>query len=653
MQDFSLLTEFDIHLFRAGKHFKLYEKLGSHLVEVGGVAGTYFAVWAPNALSVSATGSFNGWNANAHPLQARWDGSGIWEGFVPHAAKGDLYKYAIKAPNGRMMHKGDPFARRWETPPSTACMIWDTKHYAWKDEKWLAQRKEKANQPQPMSVYEVHIGSWRKGEGGRFLSYVELAEQLVAYVKELGFTHVEFMPVMEHPFYGSWGYQVTGYFAPSNRQGTPEEFMFLIDKLHEAGIGVLLDWVPSHFPEDAHGLAMFDGTRLFEHSDPRKGWHPDWKSLIFNLGRYEVCSFLISNALFWIDQFHADGLRVDAVASMLYLDYSRKAGEWIPNEYGGNENLESIEFLREFNETVYREFPDVVTIAEESTAFAGVSRPVYDGGLGFGQKWMMGWMHDTLNYFKRPTIYRRWHQSELTFSLIYAFSENFMLPLSHDEVVHGKGSLLQRMPGDEWQKFANLRLLFTYMFTHPGTKLLFMGSEFAQSHEWNHDLGLNWWLSEFQHHKGMQAAVRDLNSVYKNTPALYEKGFSPEGFEWIDMSDTQNCVMSYLRKGNEHTPPVMVVLNLTPNVHVEYRIGSHDAGVWTEIFNSDDTRYTGSGQLNPTPIATQASVWQGKNHSVTLRLPPLAATILIFEKEKIKLIEKKKTEKISVAKSKK
>ena len=397
---FTLLTEFDIHLFRAGKHYKLYEKLGSHLVEVDNVPGTYFAVWAPNARAVAVIGSFNGWNANEHPLQARWDGSGIWEGFVAGAAQGDLYKYAITAQNGRALQKGDPFARRWETPPSTACMIWNTSDYAWRDEKWLAQRKEKAGVAQPMSVYEVHLGSWRKGEGGRFLSYIELADQLVSYVQKMGFTHVELMPVMEHPFYGSWGYQITGYFAPSNRQGAPQEFMYLIDKFHEAGIGVLLDWVPSHFPEDAHGLSQFDGTRLYEHADPRKGWHPDWKSLIFNFGRFEVCSFLISNAIFWIEQYHADGLRVDAVASMLYLDYSRKEGEWLPNEYGGNENLETIEFLREFNETVHREFPDTLTIAEESTAWSGVSRPTYDGGLGFDQKWMMGWMHDTLNYFK-------------------------------------------------------------------------------------------------------------------------------------------------------------------------------------------------------------------------------------------------------------
>ncbi|MCU0354621.1 MAG: 1,4-alpha-glucan branching protein GlgB, partial [Cytophagales bacterium] len=513
----SLLTDFDISLFRAGKHYKLYEKLGSHVITHDGTQGTYFAVWAPNAERVSLIGNFNYWDRDSHPLYPRWDGSGIWEAFVPHIGHGEVYKYFVKSHNyGQELEKGDPFAMLWETPPRTASVVWDTA-YQWNDTAWLTSRREKAGKVQPMSVYEVHLGSWGRvpEEGNRSLSYRELADRLPAYVKDLGFTHVEFMPVMEHPFFGSWGYQITGYFAPSSRYGTPQDFMHLVDALHQAGVGVILDWVPSHFPEDVHGLANFDGTRLYEHADPRKGWHPDWKSLIFNYGRNEVRAFLISNALFWLDRYHTDGLRVDAVASMLYLDYSRNAGEWIPNEYGGRENLEAISLLKEFNQAVYGEFPDVHTIAEESTAYPGVSKPVFAGGLGFGMKWMMGWMHDTLSYFSKEPLYRKYHQGQITFSLVYAFHENFMLPLSHDEVVHGKNPLIYKMPGDEWQKFANLRLLYGYMFAHPGMKLLFMGGEFGQTREWNHDRSLDWHLLDYPLHQGVRNALREINRLFR------------------------------------------------------------------------------------------------------------------------------------------
>ncbi|MFZ2898391.1 MAG: 1,4-alpha-glucan branching protein GlgB [Saprospiraceae bacterium] len=625
---FSRFTEFDIQLFQSGKHFRLYEKLGSHLETVGGVQGTYFAVWAPNALAVSVIGNFNYWNKDAHPLAPRWDGSGIWEGFIPHVGKGSLYKYFIQAKDGRPLQKGDPFARFWEVPPKTASVVWDD-DFNWEDEEWMSGRKNRSTLSSPYSVYEVHLGSWRKTHGGAAsLSYRELAEQLVPYVKDLGFTHVEFMPVMEHPYFPSWGYQITGYFAPTSRFGTPEDFKYLVDAFHKAGIGVILDWVPSHFPYDAHGLADFDGTHLYDHADPRKGFHPDWKSCIFNYGRFEVRSFLISNALFWLDRYHADGLRVDAVASMLYLDYSRKEGEWIPNTFGGRENLEAISFLREFNETVYREFPDTVTIAEESTAWTGVSRPTYTGGLGFGQKWMMGWMHDTLKYFKENPIHRRYHHDMITFSLVYAFTENFMLPLSHDEVVHGKGSLIGRMPGDEWQRFANLRVLFSYMWTHPGTQLLFMGGEFGQTSEWNHEKGLEWWLTQFKPHQGIMALIRDLNQLYKSAPALYERQFSPEGFEWIDLNDRENSVLTYLRKGALEHPPLIVVCNLTPVPRTGYQIGVPVAGRWKEIFNSDQTQYGGSGYPRDKEIKTDDQRWHGRAHSLRLSLPPLSVVVL-------------------------
>lgn len=548
----SLFTEFDINLFKAGKHFRLYEKLGAHLTEVGGQTGVYFAVWAPSAKAVSVIGDFNYWIEGEHPLNVRWDGSGIWEGFIPEVQKGDKYKYKIHSHhNDVKTEKADPFARKCEHPPLTASVVWDL-DYSWKDQKWMEQRKKKNQLGQPFSVYEVHLGSWMFHEKEkRPLSYVELAKELTQYVKKMNFTHVEFMPIMEYPYDPSWGYQLTGYFAPTSRFGKPEDFMLLVDELHKNNIGVILDWVPSHFPEDAHGLGFFDGSHLYEHPDRRKGYHPDWKSLIFNYGRNEVRAFLISNALFWLDRYHADGLRVDAVASMLYLDYSRNEGEWEPNQFGGRENLEAISFLKELNQEIYASFEGVQTIAEESTSFPMVSKPTYLGGLGFGMKWMMGWMHDTLEYFKKEPIYRRHHQNDLTFSMTYAFTENFMLPLSHDEVVYGKKSLLYRMPGDEWQRFANLRLLFGYMFTHPGTKLLFMGGEFGQGEEWNFQQSLDWHVLQYDFHKGIQQLVSDLNALYQNEPALHEKQFSSEGFEWIDYNDSENSVLSFIRRGNE------------------------------------------------------------------------------------------------------
>lgn len=625
---FSLLTDFDTQLFQSGKHFRLYEKLGSHPLSVDGVKGTYFAVWAPNAVKVSVIGNFNYWNKDEHPLSPRWDGSGIWEGFIPGVGKGALYKYFILAKDGRPLQKGDPFARFWEIPPNTASIVWED-DYTWNDQPWLEARKKQDLLASPYSVYEVHLGSWRKTHGGAAsLSYKELAEQLVPYVLDMGFTHVEFMPVMEHPYYPSWGYQITGYFAPSSRFGVPEDFKYLVDAFHQAGVGVILDWVPSHFPNDAHGLADFDGTHLYDHADPRKGFHPDWKSCIFNYSRYEVRSFLISNALYWLDQYHADGLRVDAVASMLYLDYSRKAGEWLPNIFGGRENLEATSLLREFNETVYREYPDAVTIAEESTAWTGVSRPTYTGGLGFAQKWMMGWMHDTLKFFKENPVNRKYHHDLATFSLVYAFTENFMLPLSHDEVVHGKGSLISRMPGDEWQRFANLRLLFSYMWTHPGTQLLFMGGEFGQSTEWNHEKGLEWWLTQFRYHRGVMDLVRDLNAMYRKYPAFFQKQFSPEGFEWIDLNDRQNSVLAYLRKGTPENPPLAVICNFTPVPRNNYQIGAPIAGRWQEIFNSDGAPYGGGDYPTIKEVKTKDIPWHGQPFAMDLDLPPLSVLVL-------------------------
>ena len=633
VKSFSLLTDFDVNLFKSGKFFRAYEKLGSHSVEVEGEWGYYFAVWAPNAKAVSVVGDFNKWQRNSHPLASRWDGSGIWEGFVPGLKQGLLYKYAVDAPDGRKLVKGDPFGWFWEVPPQTSTVTWDM-HYEWQDHEWMDSRKGKSSLEIPYSVYEVHLGSWRKKPGAtESLSYRELAEVLPAYLADMGFTHVEFLPVMEHPYFPSWGYQVTGYFAPTSRFGTPQDFMFLIDKLHQAGISVILDWVPSHFPTDAHGLADFDGTHLYDHADPRQGFHPDWKSSIFNYGRNEVRSFLISNALYWLDYFHIDGLRVDAVASMLYLDYSREDGQWIPNKYGGNENLEAVDFLREFNTTVYENFPDTITIAEESTAWTGVSRPVYTGGLGFGQKWMMGWMHDTLNYFQNDPINRKYHHNSITFSLVYAFTENFMLPLSHDEVVPGKGPLIDKMPGDEWQRFANLRLLFGYMFTHPGTKLLFMGAEFGQNSEWNIEAGLDWTLPAKKFHKGIQTWVKKLNHLYQESTALYEQQFVPEGFDWINHGDHQRSVLSFLRKGKKEGDILVIACNFTPVPHENFRIGVPKAGTYAEILNSNEAEYQGTGHLlNPQPIKADKQEWDGRDYSIGFHLPPLGIVVFAYQK---------------------
>ncbi|MEZ5042364.1 MAG: 1,4-alpha-glucan branching protein GlgB [Saprospiraceae bacterium] len=624
----SLLTDYDTNLFKAGKYFKAYEKLGSHIIEVDGQWGTQFAVWAPSAEKVAVMGNFNHWNRKSHQLNPRWDQSGIWEGFVPGVGHGELYKYAILAKDGRELEKADPFALFHEIPPNTASIIWDLK-YDWQDKSWLDNRKNINGLDKPYSVYECHIGSWKKKGGGtESLSYRELADDLVSYVKEMGFTHIEFMPVMEHPYFPSWGYQITGYFAPTSRFGLPEDFMFLVDRFHQEGIGVILDWVPSHFPNDAHGLADFDGTHLYDHADPRQGFHPDWKSCIFNYNRNEVRSFLISNALFWLDKYHIDGLRVDAVASMLYLDYSREDGQWIPNKYGGNENLEAISFLKEFNETVYKAFPDSVNIAEESTAWSGVSRPTFTGGLGFGQKWMMGWMHDTLSYFQKDPIHRQYHHNEITFSLVYAFTENFMLPLSHDEVVHGKGSLISRMPGDEWQRFANLRLMFGYMFTHPGTQLLFMGGEFGQTSEWSLEKGLPWDLLKYDYHKGTQAWVKALNQFYRSAPALYEKQFAHDGFEWIDLGDHKNSVISYIRKGEDGEKPLVVICNFTPVVRDNYKVGVPFSGTYQELLNSNKKVFGGSGDHVDNKVKANQGTWHGRPYYLELTLPPLSVMVL-------------------------
>lgn len=622
----SLLTEFDINLFKSGKHYRLYEKLGSHIIEVDGEKGTYFAVWAPTAKSVSVVGDFNYWIEGDHKLFVRWDASGIWEGFIPGVKKGMKYKYKIHSNNNDIKtEKADPFARYCEKPPNTASVVWDD-NYKWKDKDWMGYRADKNGLDRPYSVYEVHLGSWKRDGDNQFLTYEKLANDLVAYVKEMQFTHIEFMPVMEYPYDPSWGYQLTGYFAPTSRFGEPDGFKLLVDKLHQNDIGVILDWVPSHFPEDAHGLGFFDGSHLYEHPDRRRGYHPDWKSLIFNYGRNEVRAFLISNAIFWLDQYHIDGLRVDAVASMLYLDYSREDGEWEPNIYGNNENLESISFLRELNEEVYKRYQGVQTIAEESTAFSGVSRPVEHGGLGFGMKWMMGWMHDTLEYFKKEPVYRKHHQNDITFSMTYAFTENFMLPFSHDEVVYGKQSLVYRMPGDEWQRFANLRLLFGYMFTHPGTNLMFMGGEFGQTSEWNFQQSLDWHLTQYDFHSGIQQVVKDLNGLYKSQPALYEKQFSQEGFRWIDYGDAENSVLSYIRKGHDAKNDLIIICNLTPIPRENYKLGVPKAKQLKLIFNSDDKKYSGSGMGKKTAKPTKTP-WHGQKQAVALTLPPLGVLV--------------------------
>jgi len=625
---YSRFTDFDIGLFKSGKHYKLYEKMGSHVMEVNGVIGTYFAVWAPNAQYVSVMANFNYWDRGSHPLYVRWDGSGIWEGFIPNIGDGETYKYFIKSTSGEELEKSDPFALRWEEPPRTASIVADT-YFEWKDNVWMKERYKHNALDKPYSVYEVHIGSWARNPESpdEFYTYEQLIDKLVPYVKDMGFTHVEFMPIAEHPYYPSWGYQVSGYYAASSRYGTPKQLMRLIEKFHQEGIGVILDWVPSHFPGDAHSLYRFDGTHLYEHADTRKGFHPDWKSYIFNYGRNEVRAFLISNGLFWLDRYHVDGLRVDAVASMLYLDYSRNRGEWEPNQYGGNENLEAISLLKEFNEACYANFPDIQTIAEESTSFTGVSRPVYTGGLGFGMKWMMGWMHDTIKYFQTDPLFRRYHHNQITFSLIYAFTENFMLPFSHDEVVYGKGSMLNKMPGDEWQKFANLRLVYSHMFTHPGTKLLFMGAEFGQGSEWNFQQSLDWYVLEYPNHRGIQEVVKALNKLYKSEPALYEKAFEGSGFEWIDGGNAADSILIYTRKGHEPKNDLVIVLNMTPNPHHGFRVGVPEAGSWKEIFNSDEKQYWGSGMDNPKAVKSEQIHWHGRDNSISVNLPPLGATV--------------------------
>jgi 1,4-alpha-glucan branching enzyme len=616
------LSDHDLYLFREGTHTRLYDKLGAHLTADGKGAGTAFAVWAPNAEAVSVIGDFNQWDRARHPLSPRSDGSGIWEGFVAGARHGARYKYHIASRlHGYRVDKGDPFAFAWEAPPLTASRIWNL-DYEWGDGEWMAARGARNALAAPASIYEVHLGSWRRRDGNAFLSYRELAAELVAYVRDLRFTHVEFLPVTEHPFYGSWGYQTTGYFAPTARYGTPQDLMFLIDALHRNGIGVILDWVASHFPGDEHGLAYFDGTHLYEHADPRQGYHPDWSSYIFNYGRNEVRAMLASSARFWLERYHVDGLRVDAVASMLYLDYGRPGGDWVPNRHGGRENLEAIEFLRQLNETVYRDFPDVQTIAEESTAWPMVSRPTYVGGLGFGLKWNMGWMHDTLAYMARDPVYRSHHQGEITFSIWYAFSENFVLPLSHDEVVYGKRSLLSKMPGDEWRQFANLRLLLGYMWMHPGKKLLFMGGEFGQWREWNHDQSLDWHLLGQAPHRQVQQWMRDLNRLYRSERALHVGDCSAEGFEWLDTGDAASSVLSFIRRDRDEA--IVVVCNFTPIPRYNYRVGVPRGGVWRELLNSDAVCYGGSGQGNlgaatavPIPVA-------GRHQSINLTLPPLA-----------------------------
>lgn len=622
------LSDFDLHLFMEGTQYRSWEKLGAHLSEKDGKKGVWFAVWAPNAAYVSVIGDFNQWDETANPLETRGD-SGIWEGFVPDIGSGALYKYAIHSNyNGYKTQKADPYAFFFETRPKSASIVWDLQ-YEWHDQDWMAQREQKQHISAPISIYECHLGSWMRvpEEENRWLSYRELAQKLTDYIKETGFTHVELLPITEYPLDASWGYQTIGYFAPTSRFGTPQDFMYLIDTLHQNGIGVILDWVPAHFPKDGHGLVFFDGTYLYEHADPRKGEHMDWGTKIFNYGRREVANFLLNSALFWLEVYHIDGLRVDAVASMLYLDYSRKEGEWIPNEYGGRENLEAIAFLKRLNELIYATHKGAITIAEESTAWPMVSRPTYLGGLGFGFKWNMGWMHDMLLYMSKDPIYRKFHHNNLTFSLLYAFHENFILPFSHDEVVHGKGSLIARMPGDEWQKFANLRLLYGYMFTHPGKKLLFMGNEFGQWSEWNFDASLDWHLLQYEKHAGIHRLIKALNNLLKTTPALYELDCEPMGFEWLDCNDSEQSVISFVRKAKDGSS-LVISLNFTPVVRHNYRIAMPSMGVWQEILNTDEKQYGGSGVLNPFPMATETIPMHGRPQSLKMTLPPLAMSIL-------------------------
>jgi 1,4-alpha-glucan branching enzyme len=630
--DVSLISSDDQYYFNEGSHYRLYRQLGARTMIHDGMHGTYFAVWAPNATEVYVMGDFNDWNRESHPLYCKGS-SGIWENFIPGVQKGNLYKYYIVSRyNDYRVEKADPFGVYHEVPPKTASVVWDLE-YTWNDDEWMKTRKEKQSLDQPMSVYEVHLGSWMRvpEEGARFMTYRELAPKLAAYVKDMGFTHIEFMPIMEHPFYGSWGYQLTGFFAPTSRYGTPQDFMFLVDTLHQQGIGVILDWVPSHFPVDQHGLGVFDGTHLFEHTYPQKGWHPDWNSFIFNYGRHEVRSFLMSSAFYWLDHYHIDGFRVDAVASMLYLYYSRNEGEWMPNEYGGRENIEAISFLRRFNEDIFKNYPDVQTIAEESTDWSMVSRPTYVGGLGFGMKWDMGWMHDTLTYIAHDPIYRKYHHNEMTFRMIYAFTENFLLPLSHDEVVHGKGSLLSKMPGDLWQKFANLRLLLGYMYVQPGKKLLFMGIEIGQWREWYHEESLDWHLLQFAPHEGLQQWVRDLNMFYRNEPSMYECDVDSQGFRWIDCHDWESSTFSMVRCGKSKEEAIIAICNFTPVPRHEYRVGVPFDTFWQEVLNSDAKEYEGSGQGNLGGVEAEPIPFHGYAQSINVNVPPLG--IVFFKGE--------------------
>ncbi|HNW43711.1 MAG TPA: 1,4-alpha-glucan branching protein GlgB [Elusimicrobiales bacterium] len=628
--DAQLLTDQDLYLFNEGNHVRLYKKLGAHLITRNGTEGTHFAVWAPNASSVTVIGDFNGWNKTANPLTQRGH-SGIWEGFVAGVKQGNNYKYQVTSKyNGFSAEKADPYAFASETPPKTASVVWQPA-YEWGDAEWMKNRGRANGLKSPVSIYEVHLGSWMRvpEEGNRSLSYAELADKLTDYVRQMGFTHIELMPITEHPFYGSWGYQTTGYFSPTGRYGKPEDLMLMIDRLHQNGIGVIMDWVPAHFPTDAHGLEFFDGTHLYEHADPRQGFHPDWKSSIFNFGRKEVKSFLLSSALYWLDKYHADGLRVDAVASMLYLDYSRKKGEWIPNRHGGNENLEAIAFLKQFNHVVYENYPDVQTYAEESTAWPMVSRPTYLGGLGFGLKWDMGWMHDTLNYLARDPVFRKYHHTALNFRMLYAFGENYVLPLSHDEVAHGKGSLLKKMSGTDWQKFANLRLLFGSMFAQPGQKLVFMGGEFAQWKEWNHDASLDWHETGHAPHSGMQNWVRDLNRLYRSEPALHELNCSNSGFEWVDANDSQQSTLAYLRKAQDSDEVILAVCNFTPVTRLNYKVGVPQGGFWKELLNSDASGYWGGGLGNMGGTEAKEEPYHGRAYSLDITLPPLS--IIFFK----------------------
>jgi 1,4-alpha-glucan branching enzyme len=628
--NYSLLSEEDIRNFQHGTHYRLYDLFGSHEVEVLGKKGYYFAVWAPNATKVSVIGNFNDWNTTSHPLFVRLDQSGIWEGFIPDLHKGEVYKYHIDGFQGAKIDKGDPYANYWEKRPNTASITWNLE-FTWRDDEWMQHRGKHNSLEAPCSIYEVHLASWmrpNKHDEESYNTYDQIRDLLVPYVKEMGFTHVEFMPVMEHPFDGSWGYQGTGYFAPTSRFGDPQGFMELINAFHEAGIGVILDWVPSHFPYDAHGLFMFDGANTYEYADMRKGFHPDWNSYVFNYRRGEVKSFLISSARFWFDKFHIDGIRVDAVSSMLKLNYSRTHGQWEPNEYGGDGNIEAMSFIKDLNETIYRDFHDVQTIAEEATDWPGVSRPTFQNGLGFGLKWMMGWMHDTLDYFKMDPIHRRHYQNKFSFSMMYYYDENFLLPLSHDEVVHGKSPMIFKMPGDNWQKFANLRTLYTYMFTHPGGKLLFMGNEFGDTNEWNYKSELQWHLLQFEPHRALKDCVRDLNDLLRNEPAMYENQFNIYGFEWVDLNHPAECVVAYRRKGKNPENDLLIILNLTPVIRTDWKVYTYGKSQWREIFNSDAKKYWGTGDIYNPDILTTILNKNDNMYEINVHLPPLGAIVL-------------------------